>query len=260
MQHVLARKNACAPFSDNRKIALVLFGGVMSGVTSGGALIALEDLGCADAFDSIYCLSAGFPNASYLLSHETRKGESIYYEDLIDRQFLHWLRFWKVADIDKVVTAIRTTKAISVNRVLASKTKLFIALRNMTDHRNEFHELHDYSEKEYFSLLRAAISIPFLHPGKTIIRGKKYMDCYGGGTMIMNEISKGEYSDVLVLLNYSTQLPMTMQSTPALLLLRPNGSKSSDRFITQKGKLQQMGISMGTQLMREAGEKTTLVL
>jgi len=88
LQHILARRGQSVPVNDGRKITLVLYGGGMSGVAGAGAMIALQDLGFAHAFDAIYTYSAGFPNASYLLGDETRLGTSIYYEDLSRGQFI----------------------------------------------------------------------------------------------------------------------------------------------------------------------------
>ena len=61
---ILQRRGQSAPFRDEKKIGLVLFGGAMLGVGGGGAVSALEDLGLSEAFDEIYVVSAGLPNAS----------------------------------------------------------------------------------------------------------------------------------------------------------------------------------------------------
>ncbi len=43
------RRGKCVPVNDGRKISLVLCGGLMTGVRSAGAMIALEELGLGRA-------------------------------------------------------------------------------------------------------------------------------------------------------------------------------------------------------------------
>lgn len=77
IEHIAARRGKKVPIHDNRKIALVLMGGLMTGTRGAGAMIALEQLGLAHAFDFIYTASAGFPNACYMLTKNSRLGASV---------------------------------------------------------------------------------------------------------------------------------------------------------------------------------------
>ena len=59
------------------KLGLVVEGGGMRGVISGGALIALERLGLTSAFDEVYGESAGAINACYFLAGEAADRKSV---------------------------------------------------------------------------------------------------------------------------------------------------------------------------------------
>jgi len=124
IEHLLARKNKQVPVEDGRKIALVLFGGIMVGVRGMGALVALEELGLAHSFDYIYTMSSGFINASYFLSGQMTLGAAAYYQELSGKKFLNLLRFWNIADINYLMGVIKTKKPLNVDAVLSSKTKL----------------------------------------------------------------------------------------------------------------------------------------
>src|SRR4051812_20785555 len=80
--HLLERKGKAAPFNDGRSIALVHFGGIMTGVRGAGALVALDELGLTHAFDDIYATSAGFPNACFFLTNNIHMASKIYSENL----------------------------------------------------------------------------------------------------------------------------------------------------------------------------------
>src|SRR5262249_39413334 len=66
----------------NTKLRLVVEGGGMRGVVSGGALIALERVGLTSVFDEVYGESAGAINACYFLAGKAAFGGRIYLEDL----------------------------------------------------------------------------------------------------------------------------------------------------------------------------------
>ena len=162
LEHILERKDKSVPVDDGRKIALVLHSGAMRRVRSGGAMIALQDLGLSHAFDEILAASAGFPNACYLLSEQTRLGTSIYYEDLAGRNFIDFrniLMPWKIADIDHLVETMKTRKKLEMQKVLKSRTTLFLRLFNQSEKKTEYLEVNTYQEEDLFKLMAAATSM-----------------------------------------------------------------------------------------------------
>ena len=73
----LARRRGDAS-DDGRRIGLVVEGGAMRGVVSGGALVGLADLGLTDAFDVAYGASAGAINLAYFVCGAGERGAQIY--------------------------------------------------------------------------------------------------------------------------------------------------------------------------------------
>jgi predicted patatin/cPLA2 family phospholipase len=177
LKHLLARKNKKVPIKDGKKITLVLFGGGMSGIRAAGAMTALWEMGLAHSFDEIYTISAGFPNASYLVSNQGSFGTSIYWEDLAQKRFINPLRLWKIADIDYMVRVMSTSKKLDYQTVLKNKTKIFSRLYNLKTKKSEYIEVHSINPDDYMKLMRASCSIPYLHPGGTKIGDSIYMDC-----------------------------------------------------------------------------------
>ncbi len=116
------------------KLGLVVEGGGMRGVHSGGALLALADLGLHSAFDAVFAESAGAVNAAYFLSGQVDLGLGIYLEDLISLRFFNPLRLGRILDIDFLIDEVMSRrKPLDTARVLASPTRLHVALTNALD-------------------------------------------------------------------------------------------------------------------------------
>ena len=135
IKNILARKNLSVPVNDNRKITLVLFGGIMISVRGAGALMELDQLGLTHCFDEIYSMSSGFINASYFLADQMPIGARAYYEDFSGLKFLNPLRFWKFADIKYLMQSDSKNQAISIRKILQSKTKLYTMVTNNSKKR-----------------------------------------------------------------------------------------------------------------------------
>lgn len=73
---------------DDARVALVIEGGGMRGVVSGGGVCALHDLGLTTCFDAIYGASAGAMNGTYLLAGIPHAGTRLYFEDLVTSRFI----------------------------------------------------------------------------------------------------------------------------------------------------------------------------
>lgn len=89
--------------TDPHKIALVVEGGAMRGVVSGGMATGLEALGLRDAFDVVYGSSAGACAGAYFLAGQARSGARLYYEAVNNRQFIDIFRGFQrraIVDLD----------------------------------------------------------------------------------------------------------------------------------------------------------------
>jgi len=208
IEHIKARKNLNGPHNDRRKIVLVVYGGTMASIRGTGALLALEEMGLGNAFDEIYTVSAGFLNASYLLSGQMRMCVTGIYTNLSSSNFLNFFRLWRIMDVDYLVSIAKLVRPLDIPKLLANQTKLYVGLFNPEIDHTEYLEVHDYNEKEYWELLYASMSVPYISPGDVRVRGKLYEDMpfkkYYHLHHVENAIKSGA-TDILIIYNYQSQ-------------------------------------------------------
>lgn len=207
IRNLLARKNKSGSVNDGRKIALVLYGGIMLGVRGAGGLCALEQAGLSHAFDEIYTMSSGFLNASYFLSGQITEGLAAYCTDFAGHRFLNPWRFWKIADIDYLISVVRKRRPLRTEMVFKNKVKLFAMLINAQRKSPEYLEGHGFDSEGYFGLIRAASSLPFIGHGNTILRGFPYHDILRDNNLseLMRHVIETDATDIMVLYNYPWQ-------------------------------------------------------
>ncbi len=213
LKNLLQRSGKSVLVNDGRKIALIAFGGNMTGVLGGAALQALEDVGLSYAFDEVYATSAGFPNVCYFLTKSTYKGLPVYWNELVqDRKFINPFRFWKVVDIDYLIDIFRSgDRKLDVYRVLHHPSRIYVKVKNVSLKKFEFLEIvRDMSEDDFWKVMKATISIPFLNPGKVKIGKYKYMDSafYNDSLpfYVNTVLSKKYLTDILIILNNPYQV------------------------------------------------------
>lgn len=178
LENIRKRRNKNIPLKDGRKIALVLYGGTMTGVRGAGAVTALAELGYAHAFDEIYTYSAGFPNACSLFMKNADENSSIYFNDLIGRNFINPFRIRNIVDTDYVVKKILQSKLLDLKKLYEIKTKLYVALWNIKKREPHYLELRDRPKRYFPSLLSTSISFPihWLHRATHKIGGGYFGD------------------------------------------------------------------------------------
>ncbi|MEK7631834.1 MAG: hypothetical protein AAB445_03135 [Patescibacteria group bacterium] len=261
IESILHRRLQSVPIADGKKIGLVLYGGVMGGIRGAGAMIALEEMGLAQAFDCIYTNSAGFANASYLLAGATQLGTSIYYEDLAGWRFINLFRFWKTVDIDFLITVMQERKHLPIEKILKSQTKLFVTLQNVQKHKAEFLEVHREPHEQYLELMRAATSIPYLHPGAVRIHGVPYMDIpMRQPVQHLEQAVADGCTDVLVIKNYREQLPQKIHESDQVYVVQPDASWKLSRLEHQPTRLKQACVQMGTLVNHTFGIEQEILL
>ncbi len=249
IEHILARRNMSVPINDGRNISLVMYGGSMAGVRGGAAVIALQDLGLAHVFDSIYATSSGFPNASYLLADSGKLGTSIYYENLITRDFINYLRPWNLVNIDHMIDVMRNKKKLDVDKIHASRTKLYAGLYDADKQQPEYLEIHDTKSHQYFDLIKAATSIHYLNPGTVTIDKKRYMDLPFHNDKyhahhVQQAINSGA-TDILVVYNYHGQIKHGHPLPDNVYEITPPEEWRLSRFETRPSHLKEAALQMG---------------
>lgn len=201
--HILARAAARRQDSqarDQRKIGLVVEGGAMRGVLSGGGAVALEHLGFHDLFDEVYATSAGAMNASYMLSRQAELGITVYYESLMDRRFWSPWRFWKMVDIDYLFRdAVTRQKPLDTEGVLRSPSRLLVAVIDVRAGEGLLLDTRS-TNAPLLDMLKATTAMPIMYNRTVNING---MACLDGAFAIpfpLKEAIERGCTDILVLL------------------------------------------------------------
>ncbi len=250
--HIWERQQKRVPVNDGKRIALVLHGGLMTGIRGVAAMIGLEELGLSHAFDVIYSVSAGFGNASYLLSEQAALGTSIYYEELSGNKFINFWKPWSMVKIDKVIHAMENTKPLDAEKVWKSKTKLFVRLWNSRTKKIEYLEIHSFPSKMYSTLLKAAMYVQYAVPGSVRINRTPYMD---GEFIFKNSIKYDEHdrtaiesdaTDILIIYNNPDQPKKEIQESDRVCIIAPDPVWNLSRFETRTDVLKQAAFQMRT--------------
>ncbi|KRV47444.1 patatin [Wenjunlia vitaminophila] len=163
--------------ADDLKIGLAVEGGGIRGVVSAAMLCALEDLGFLNAFDSVYSASSGAINSGYFLLGNTWYPLSIYYDDLATRRFVDFRRFLRgeIMDLDYAFEIVDRVKPLDYEAVIASPTKLHIAVTLVDELRTE--AACDFTDRaDLREALVASAWLPVALHGTTKFRGRRALD------------------------------------------------------------------------------------
>ncbi len=158
------------------KLGLVVEGGGMRGVTSAGTLVAMEQLGLSSAFDEVYGESAGAINACYFLALQAAFGGRIYLEDLTSLSFFNPVRVNKILDMDFLVDHVMTrVKPLAVDKVMESRSKLFISITNMDEGTARVVNVKE-ERPPLLRLLKATAAVIPLYNKSVMLDGFPYAD------------------------------------------------------------------------------------
>jgi predicted patatin/cPLA2 family phospholipase len=254
IKNLQARRGMHAPFNDEKKIGLVLSGGMMTGINGAGAMCALQALGLAKAFDVIYTASAGFPNASYLLSENTEVGSSVYYEEFSGNRFINFWRFWEPVSVDWAVHCTRDIKPIEYKKLWDCGTELFLRVIDSTDQKKRIYlDIKQYPESVYFNLLRASISAPFITEGVQIGL-KKFYDGHVTNRDVIEHIQfalAGDCTDVLIIYNQEIQRDLlSLPKSEKYFEITPAGHSKIGKFETRAHVLKKAHSAMKEQVLK----------
>lgn len=172
-----AKGHTAAAPADEFKIGLAVEGGGVRGVVSAAMLCALQDLGLGDAFDAVYSASSGAINSAYFLGGDCWYPLSIYYDDLATRKFVDFRRFFhgQILDLDYAFDVIDNGKPLDYEKVIASATRLHIAVTLVDELRTE--AVTDFtSPADLRAALRASAWLPVALSGTADFRGLRALD------------------------------------------------------------------------------------
>lgn len=165
--------------SDPHRLGLVVEGGGMRGVVSGGMLAGLEQMKALPAFDVVYGASAGAIGAAYFMARQALYGMEIYHHHLTDSEFMDYRRAARgepILSIDYLLEKLmRGDKPLRVDRVLEAEVDFRVAVSSVEEHVCEL--LGPFEDVEHlYRVLRAAISLPLVTGDPVEIDGRRYMD------------------------------------------------------------------------------------
>lgn len=159
----LSNNSAPGQRDDGAKLGLVLEGGGMRGVVSGGMVTALEALGTKNVFDGVYGASAGAMAGAYFLAGRAGYGTTIFYQCINNRLFINPFRFFAgkpVMSTSYLLDNIcERARFLDADAVINSKVPLTIVATSITTQQSKsFHRFRDRSD--LIDGLRAAITTP----------------------------------------------------------------------------------------------------
>lgn len=205
--------------ADGARLALVVEGGGMRGVVSGGMVTALGELGLRDVFDFVIGTSAGALAGAFFVAGEPRRGTTIYYEDLIGREWLDYrraLRRQPAVGLDYLIDDVMVgRKPLDWEAVLDSKVPLYAVATRVRDWQPVI--LGDFADRaELSAALRGSSRIPLIAGRPVPFRGEEYID--------------GSLRDAIPM-----ESAMSLGATHMLVLLtRPTGQVRSDPGLLQR--------------------------
>ena len=199
--------------SDPHRVAVVLEGGGMRGVVSGGMVTALEQLGLRGVFDLVVGSSAGALAGAYFLAGQAALGTSIYYEDLIGR---HWinrrgvLRGRPLLRLEYLLDEVMAhRKPLDWDALLASGVALRPVVTRLPDYQPALLGTGGTRE-ELCHALRASARIPLVAGDPDVVDRVEYID--------------GSFSEAIPI-----RTAQTLGATRFVVLLtRPEGCRRRD--------------------------------
>ena len=165
--------------SDSHRLALVIEGGGMRGVVSAGMGAALEGLDALPCFDVIYGASAGGMNGAYFVAGQGALGMSIYFENLNDRRFIDFARYFTsrpMLSLDYLLEeVVKREKALDSEKILRSEVPFRVVAFSLA--RHETVALGSFRDSGHlFAALKASATIPLVAGPPVKLDGDELVD------------------------------------------------------------------------------------
>lgn len=164
------------PARDGETVVFIFPSGVERNVFGAGFGLAMEDSGLNNTADHLVGLSSGAANAGFLAGDQAHLGPDIY-GDLANKEFSEF--FPPKLNIPFMDNIFRQgPKALNLQNVLNSRSKLTIGLTNMTDPENirpEYVRIGEHNIHQLVDYISATCSIPGISEPINI-NGQNYAD------------------------------------------------------------------------------------
>jgi predicted patatin/cPLA2 family phospholipase len=161
-------------------VALIIEGGGMRGVICAGMVSAIEALGLTSCIDIVLGASAGALAGAFLLAGQPAMGTSLYYQELMSKDWLHWgrvLRRRAPLSLDWLVDELMGSgaKALDWEAVVSSPIPLISMATRLPDYAPVALGPHR-TAPELREALRASARIPLVAGGPVRIGGQELID------------------------------------------------------------------------------------
>jgi predicted patatin/cPLA2 family phospholipase len=204
------------------RTTLLVAGGGMAGVYSGGVAIALHRLGLTHAFDNLVGISAGAAACAYLLSEQPELGTSLYYEEFASKRFINPYRLSNMMDIDYLSGELRNGKALDVARLRASRSRLLIGATQVQTGECAMLDVNQ-EPVDVVSAIAASCSLPGISAGAQCLDDVEYTDgVVSCGLPVSYAVEQLQCTDLLIVLNTpftEVQPPPSLAERLALTIL-----------------------------------------
>lgn len=218
------------------RLAYVACGGNMMGAFGGGVMIGLELLGLSHTADVMVGVSAGAANLAYLLSQQAVLGTSIYYDNLVRREFINPYRLWKMVDIDYSTMVIGSEKSLNIEALRASRSQFYTVATTLDG------DMHMLDAKaagvDTLTAIKASKAIPILYNRPVELNGITYLDGVASACLPVREtIERFSSTDMLVILNTPwgkyRERSMAIERIASKLTMGKFSSKLRDGFLNR---------------------------
>lgn len=174
--------------TDGFRVGLAVEGGGMRGVISGAMMTALKDRGLADCFDAVYAISAGAINSAYFIAGAGWYALSVYYDDLIGRDFFDPRRLISgrpALSLDYVLDVVlETKKPLDYQAVLSSPTELHVSASSINKIAPQ--TFTKFQSKEQLKVaLRASACLPLIAGPPVVFNDDRFLD---GGVLLAHPV------------------------------------------------------------------------
>src|SRR3989344_711410 len=159
--HVDSRRTG---MPDDERPSLFVLGGMLRGAYGAGSLLAFEEAGFRDAFESALGISTGAPSLAYFLASQPERTD-IYYEECADPRvfdFIGPFRGQRIINTRFLADLFQGKighKPLDVACLRKSRTRFYVPLAEYETAKLKMIEMHKASDP--IEALHAAISMPF---------------------------------------------------------------------------------------------------
>jgi len=185
LKHLFLKKKLLAeadPRHQAIRPALLILGGVMRGIYSGGQVRALEHFGLNDTFDVVAGISAGAPTAAYFLAKQAALGTTIYTEECATSSFFSLARFFvggsPIMNTDYlagVFSGSVSDKRLNVAAIRKSRSRFYVGLTCARTGEFCFYNTKS-TNADVVEAIHASLVFPGISKGTVWLNGRQWTD------------------------------------------------------------------------------------